>query len=269
MHVFNQQVCEEDYLVGETTCESSRLYYHSCVCGAKGETVFTYGDIYGEHQWSSGVCSRCNLICWHEGGWANCSSLAVCDCCGESYGELGDHEYYERNEIISEANCVSDGEIRYYCFCGDYTTEIVPAHGHKWKGWSEYTAVSCSSDGERIRGCHNCLEIDREVIGMVDHSYTKVKSETTAEGVSTITLVCCYCDAPAGESYEGFYLQSSGVMLLENCPNNYSFTVYCEGGEEYLRSTLRIGRLHFLTAAMDGDCENLENYLVEDMGGGV
>ena len=39
------------------------------------------------HDWVNGVCSECGYECQHDGGTATCSQLAVCDICGEEYGD--------------------------------------------------------------------------------------------------------------------------------------------------------------------------------------
>ena len=40
------------------------------------------------HEWADGVCEECNKVCAHTGGEATCTSKAVCELCGISYGEL-------------------------------------------------------------------------------------------------------------------------------------------------------------------------------------
>ena len=43
------------------------------------------------HNWVAGVCSDCNYACVHTGGAATCTTQAVCDTCGTSYGALAAH----------------------------------------------------------------------------------------------------------------------------------------------------------------------------------
>ena len=43
------------------------------------------------HKWVDGICSVCDEVCGHDGGTATCTEKAVCDICGESYGELAAH----------------------------------------------------------------------------------------------------------------------------------------------------------------------------------
>ena len=43
-HTYSQQNTDEKYLHAEATTESPALYYYSCLCGAKGEETFPYGE---------------------------------------------------------------------------------------------------------------------------------------------------------------------------------------------------------------------------------
>lgn len=40
------------------------------------------------HNWYKGVCRDCKYVCQHSGEKATCKDKAVCEYCGESYGEL-------------------------------------------------------------------------------------------------------------------------------------------------------------------------------------
>lgn len=80
----------------------------------------------------------------HTGGVADCSHKAICDVCGEEYGELGDHRY---NKVVKDATCTEPGYIKYVCNgCGEEDTaraEIFPAKGHC------YVKGVCSNCGAR------------------------------------------------------------------------------------------------------------------------
>ncbi len=39
------------------------------------------------HDWEDGVCKVCEYACKHKGGEATCTEKAVCEICGEAYGE--------------------------------------------------------------------------------------------------------------------------------------------------------------------------------------
>ena len=57
-HTYDQQLAEEAYLKSEATCSAKAVYYKSCVCGAKSNDTFEYGEIDATaHDWVDGVCS--------------------------------------------------------------------------------------------------------------------------------------------------------------------------------------------------------------------
>ena len=68
-----------------------------------------------------------NVVCVHEGGKADCSNKAVCDICGETYGEFGEHNYIEnvtKDYLKSEATCTSKAVYYKSCsVCGIKGTE--------------------------------------------------------------------------------------------------------------------------------------------------
>ena len=128
VHSYNQQVVSDTYLASAATCTAPAKYYYSCVCGAKGTETFENGDALG-HSWgnwqSNGndthtrTCSVCgdteSQNC--SGGEATCTALAVCDICGEEYGEVNAARH--TNLVKTEAKPathMTEGNIEYwYC----------------------------------------------------------------------------------------------------------------------------------------------------------
>ena len=66
-HSFTESKVDEKYLVSAADCDSSAVYYKSCVCGEKGTETFTSGEALGHayattyetdatHHWN--VCTR-------------------------------------------------------------------------------------------------------------------------------------------------------------------------------------------------------------------
>ena len=70
--------------------------------------------------------------CEHAGGTATCTEAAVCEKCGESYGELAPHTTVTREAV--EATCTEGGmtEGSYCSVCSEVfaAQEVVPAKGH-------------------------------------------------------------------------------------------------------------------------------------------
>ncbi len=69
------------------------------------------------HEWENGVCSECGYECQHNGGTATCADKAVCDTCGEEYGEVNASNH--TNLVKTEAKAathMTEGNIEYwYC----------------------------------------------------------------------------------------------------------------------------------------------------------
>lgn len=57
----------------------------------------------------------------HTGGTADCKNMAVCDECGDPYGEYGEHKY---ETVVTYPTCLKDGYTKHTCpVCGDSYTE--------------------------------------------------------------------------------------------------------------------------------------------------
>ena len=65
----------------------------------------------------------------HSGGKATCQKKAVCDECGDEYGELGEHRY---DNIVTAPTCTKDGYTTHTCSaCKDtYTDNETTKTGH-------------------------------------------------------------------------------------------------------------------------------------------
>lgn len=78
----------------------------------------TFPSLFGEHH-----CDLCDN-CAHLGGNVSCVQLAVCELCGEEYGELKAHNYLPVGQIgPTDGN---PGYVVYACdMCGmSYKEEI-------------------------------------------------------------------------------------------------------------------------------------------------
>ena len=103
-HQYNQEKAETGCLKTAATCTAKAVYYKSCVCGATGTATFGSGNSlghdfsvrqYGENDhWMK--CSRCDATDTkeaHSGGEATCTQKAVCEKCGQKYGDLKAHDF--------------------------------------------------------------------------------------------------------------------------------------------------------------------------------
>lgn len=67
------------------------------------------------HEWQNSVCSECGYECQHTGGTATCTAQAVCDICGEEYGEVNaaNHTNLVKTEA-KPAPHMTEGNIEYW-----------------------------------------------------------------------------------------------------------------------------------------------------------
>lgn len=129
-HKFTSETISADYLKSEANCQSPAVYYKNCVnCGAKSTETFTSGEKNPEkHTGNTEIRNKKDATCKepgysgdtyckdcgekissgeelpmaHEGGKATCTKKAVCDYCGEEYGELDPDNHGElelRNSV--------------------------------------------------------------------------------------------------------------------------------------------------------------------------
>ena len=77
-----------------------------------------------EHTWEKGVCTLCAYRCVsHTGGTATCVKKAVCEDCGEAYGEVdgGNHEALMRVPAKAATEDAEGNSEYWYCSaCGKY-----------------------------------------------------------------------------------------------------------------------------------------------------
>ncbi len=103
----------------------------------------------------------------HRGGTATCQAKAVCEVCGESYGELGEHQYVT---MVDEGDCQRNGvSVKLCTVCGDGTTTELPLGTHK----PEYivlTAPTCTETGTAQWICKVCDEvIEQDTLEAIGH----------------------------------------------------------------------------------------------------
>lgn len=164
-----------DTVVWVQTATTHKQVYSCCQTEASKEE---------KHNWADGKCTVCDYSCTHNGGTATCSQLAVCDTCGEEYGEVNasNHTNLVKTEA-KPATHMTEGNIEYwYCDgCEKYfsdeagTKEIVLAdtvvpkltgHTADGTGWhsdetNHWNTCEC---GEKLNEAAHTFEwvIDKE-----------------------------------------------------------------------------------------------------------
>ena len=219
-HAFTVSKVDPKYLVSAADCDSKAVYYKSCACGEKGSETFESGEALG-HKWSTDYSSD-GTQHWHEctvegcdatdtkenhsGGTASETSKAVCEKCGQAYGEklphthVYDQEKVEAKYLVSEADC--DSKAVYYksCACGEKgsdTFESGDVLGHDMKTkydathhWQECDRVGCEHETPKIAhsgGEATCLEkavctgCGQSYGELEEHVYGEWKTKTPAD----------------------------------------------------------------------------------------
>ena len=75
------------------------------------------------HTWENGVCTECGYGCEHTGGTADCTKQAVCDICGNSYGDLGPHKLTHIAAKAATAAEVGNTEYWHCDVCDKYFSD--------------------------------------------------------------------------------------------------------------------------------------------------
>ena len=176
-----------------------------------------------------------------------------------------DHRYDDHSQII-DPGCEQPGEITLYCFCGAFISEIIEpigheitdqqltleptcdtvgkltlycargctitedieANGHYFYDWSTLTEPTCQTEGELIRSCEICQKIEYASTPTIDHNYRKILEVTNENGQATVTLICEMCDTPAGNTYQGSYIDTNEIFYLTDQPTDFSFEIVSE-----------------------------------------
>ena len=199
---------------------------------------------------SVGVMTGCGpKECEHEGGTATCTELAVCTKCGESYGELAEHNYgtvFSHNDeqhwkecacgektevanhefvpgvIIEEATCTKEGTQLYTCVCGESKTEILPIKTHTYSTTYSYDEnehwFECECKDKKDVAPHNFVEgeITKEAtcsepgIQLYNCICGATKEVELATVVDFNTIVVTSTNSAGDGSYKNTYTTASG-----------------------------------------------------------
>ena len=91
----------------------------------------------------------------HKGGKATCSEKAVCDVCGQPYGEVDADAHKLHYETVTEPTCTEAGEREIICEngCGYSEKEAIEALGHDWGEWVTVKEATTTEEGLKERKC--------------------------------------------------------------------------------------------------------------------
>lgn len=106
----------------------------------------------------------------HEGGTATCQKVAVCDICGQEYGDLAAHSLTHTE--LKEATCTEDGNIEYWTcsVCEKYFSDangteevssydiVIDAFGHNYENGICTLCYKVDPDHEHTGGTATCIQ---------------------------------------------------------------------------------------------------------------
>ncbi len=113
-HTYEQQVANETYFASDATCTSGKLYYYSCICGAKGTETFVSGDplehthdqmtVSDEYKATNATCTApatyyYSCVCGAKGT----ETFASGDALGHAYEY--DHDATTHWQVCTRENC--------------------------------------------------------------------------------------------------------------------------------------------------------------------
>lgn len=231
-HQYNQEKAETGCLKTAATCTAKAVYYKSCVCGATDTSAaetFESGNSlghdfsvrqYGENDhWMK--CSRCDATDTkeaHSGGEATCTQKAVCEKCGQKYGDLKAHDFangpyrYDGEQHWKKcANCETT-DTKYDHNLVHHDAQA-PTPTPTEKGWYAYDA------------CSDCdYTTKKEIPATCSNHYWKLVPEVSptciTEGVSA-HFECDNC--PNKSVKDGVYdIVSDTELILAINPANHT-----------------------------------------------
>lgn len=175
------------------------------------------------HEWENGVCTECEYPCQHTGGTATCVNKAVCEICGEEYGDL-DPENHEGEEGWS---ITPNKHEQIWDCCGEI---IVALENHEWEnGICTECEIPCLHDyqwqnenGQYWQKCQICgLETSKSDVPNPEIS----GNDTICQGhdwTFTFTLPEGSTDVTYGYNFE---YKGTGD-LIPTCENGvYTITI--------------------------------------------
>lgn len=175
------------------------------------ETNWSYNET--EHWHKCTGCDEVSDKAAHSGGKATCTAKAICEVCGQPYGETGDHEWGEWQQTKAPT-CTEKGSETRVCknnpehtetrdvekAAHDVSTNWLHDETNHWKEctvchtksdiaahdfgeWTEVTAPTYVADGAKKRTCNTCGYSEN---GTIDKLVAV--SSITIDGEQTLTL---------------------------------------------------------------------------------
>ena len=176
-------------------------------CTSLGMCYICGGSYYGGHDWgewsSAGNgthirnCKNCYKVDTASctGGTATCSTKAVCEVCGEEYGEKDSNNHDLEQHAAKAPTCTEKGWNAYEtCSRCDHTTYAeLPALNHDLKQYAA-KAPTCTEIGwNAYETCSRCDHTTYAELPALNHDYQAVTVEPTCETDGYTVFTCSRC----------------------------------------------------------------------------
>ena len=137
----------------------------------------------------------------HKGGQATCVQKAICDVCGQEYGEISADNHIGETEVQGEkeANCTEKGYTGdIYCkSCGEklQTGTEIDMIEHSWDAGNVTIQPNCTTQGEKTYTCSKCNKTKTEIIPATGHVETEIREAKEATCTEKGYTGDTYCKA--------------------------------------------------------------------------
>ena len=111
--------------------------------------------------------------------------------------DTAQHEHSWRERTRTEAACTQDGQVTWYCSCGETKNETLPALGHAWDGGAVTAQPSCEGAGVKTFTCTRCGATRTESIPAAGHKPETIPGQPATCDVNGLTegSRCSVCGA--------------------------------------------------------------------------
>lgn len=130
----------------------------------------------------------------HYGGTASCKEAAICEGCGDHYGELKNHT---PSTYTQNASCTVNGYTVTSCsVCGEQLAfSLIMSSGHDMSDWYTTKNATCNEAGEEKSDCSKCSNTETRTIPKLEHNWSAWATEKEASIFETglEKRVCSLC----------------------------------------------------------------------------
>ena len=220
------------------------------IYGYSGSTAETY--VAENNEYGNLKFIDLEAECSHSGGEATCESKAICELCGEEYGELGEHKPTTIRQ--DPPSCMVNGYIITSCEnCLEtlgFETITAPRHTNGEAVIENEVEATCDNEGsyDSVVYCTKCsTEVSREKVTLstTDHIWDSgvITTVATCKVNEVITYTCKYNNKHTRQELGSLNKNNhAGDTYLANqksatcTQSGYTGDVYCADCDKFISS---------------------------------